>query len=267
MKRPLFMLLLLWTGSAAVADYPLEVIPLKHQTVEQMLPLLKPFVESDGTVTGMNGQLIIRTSPRNLEQLRAIIHKFDHAPRQLRIAVRQGGFTHLHRGSASAEGTVKGEQGSVTVGQPGDGIDLYLDDRRRSYSTDSERYIRATEGMPAFIQSGLSVPLISGGLDPWGRLWVQQAYHDVTSGFYVTPWINGDQVTLEISPFRAEPAGTGQAFRIQNIDTRITGRLGEWITIGGTLLQRQGDQRGITRYGTGSVQSQQPVEVKVELLP
>jgi hypothetical protein len=96
---------------------------------------------------------------------------------------------------------------------------------------------------------------------------MQQQYHDITSGFYVTPWISGNRVTLEISPFHAKPVGNGRVFRIQNIETRITGRLGEWIAIGGTELRRQEDQRGIIRYGTGSLQDRQPVEVKVELAP
>jgi len=264
-RLPLTLALLVWLVQA-VADYPLEIIPLRHQTVEQMLPLLQPFVEQGGAVTGMNGQLIIRTSPENLRQLRAIIRKFDRAPRQLRIAVRQGGAARLQHRSMGAEGTLQGEKGSLTIGRPGDGIDVHLNEHNRSYSTDAERYVRATEGMPAFIQSGLSVPLITGGIGPWGRPWVQQQYHDATSGFYVTPWISGDRVTLEISPFRTQPAGAG-AFRVQNIETRVTGRLGEWIPIGGTELRRNGDQRGISSYRTGGVQSQQPVEVKVELAP
>ena len=264
-RLPLALVLLVWLVRAA-ADYPLEIIPLQHQTVEQMLPQLQPFVETGGTVTGMNGQLIIRTSPENLSQLRAIIRKFDRAPRQLRIAVRQGGATRLQHRSMGAEGTLQGERGSLTIGRPADGINVHLDERNRNYSTDAERYVRATEGMPTFIQSGLSVPLTIGGIDPWGRPWVQQQYHDATSGFYVTPWVSGDRVTLEIAPFRTEPAGAG-TFRVQNIETRVTGRLGEWIPIGGTELRRSDDQRGISSYQTGSVQSQQPVEVKVELAP
>ena len=34
------LVLLAWLAQAT-ADYPLEIIPLEHQTVEQMLPLLQ----------------------------------------------------------------------------------------------------------------------------------------------------------------------------------------------------------------------------------
>ncbi len=254
----------------AWADYPLEVIPLKHQTVEQMLPLLRPFVGKDGTVTGMNGQLVIRTSPQNLAELKKIIHRFDRAPRQLRIAVRQGGAGRLHRRDIGVEGRIPvGDKGSVIIGSPGskEGLHGRISDRSRSYSTEEERYVRATEGVPAFIQSGLSVPVISTGVDPWGRYRVEQRYRNVTSGFYVTPWVNGDQVTLEISPFAARPTGTPQTFAVQNLSTRVSGRLGEWISIGGTAVRRDGARSDVASYGTGTVSGQEPVQIKVELLP
>ncbi len=262
----LFALLL---SAAAWADYPLEVIPLKHQTVDRMLPLLRPFVEKDGTVTGMNGQLIIRTSPQNLAELKKIIDRFDRAPRQLRIAVRQGGAGRFRQRDIGVEGRIPvGDKGSVTIGKPGkeEGLHGRVSDRSRSYSTDEERYVRATEGMPAFIQSGLSVPVISTGVDPWGRYRVEQRYRNVTSGFYVTPWVNGDRVTLEISPFAARPTGTPQTFAVQNMTTRVSGRLGQWIPIGGTAQRRDGSQSNITSYSTGTLSGQQPIEVKVELL-
>jgi len=265
----LVLALLILFVPVALADHPLEIIPLKHQTVEQMVPLLRPFVEEGGTVTGMNGQLVIRTSPENLAELKKIIQRFDRVPRQLRIAVRQGGAGVSTRRGAGVQGRVPvGEKGTVVIGRPGprEGVEARVQANRKQWSTDAERYVRTTEGMPAFIQSGLSVPTITRSVDPWGRYRVEEQYHDVTSGFYVTPWINGDRVTLEISPFAAEPSGTPRSYRIQEMTTRITGRLGEWIPIGGTAQRRQGSSGGITRYSTGSVESQEPIEVKVELL-
>ncbi len=268
MRRPLFLLLFLLSGTLA-AEAPLEVIPLRHRTVEQMLPLLRPFVEEGGTVTGMNGQLVIRTSPENLAELKRIIRRFDRTPRQLRIAVRQGGARSSRSAGAGVRGRIPaGDRGTVTVGRPGpqEGVEARVHSSSRRWSTEAERYIRATEGMPAFIQSGLSVPTFTQSVDPWGRYRLEEQYRDVTSGFYVTPWINGDQVTLEISPFAAEPTGTPRTYQIQEMTTRITGRLGEWIPIGGTALRRDGSGGGITRYATGGVERREAVEVKVELL-
>ncbi len=251
------------------ADPPLAIVALKHQTVERMLPLLRPFVEPGGTVTGMNGQLVIRTSPENLAELKTIIQRFDRAPRQLRITVRQGGFRRSERLEAGVRGRVEaGDEGSVIIGRPGPekGLEGQVEKRYKEWSSEAERYVRATEGQPAFIQSGQSVPTYTHGLGPWGEYRVEERYRDVTSGFYVTPWVNGDRVTLEIAPFSAEPAGTPRHSRIQQITSRVTGRLGAWIAIGGTRLKGKGSRGATTSYATGSVEDQEPVEVKVELI-
>jgi type II secretory pathway component GspD/PulD (secretin) len=253
----------------AWADYPIEIIPLKHQTVEQMLPMLRPFVAAGGTVTGMNGQLIVKTTPENLAQLRQVIDKFDRAPRQLRIEIQQSDMVNIKRRGVGVNGTVPiGDHGSVTVGRPSDhGVDVHIQDRSKIWSTDANRYVRATEGMPAFIQTGYSVPVASGYTDAWGRYRWERSYHDVTSGFYVTPWINGDRVTLEISPFRGQLTNRRNTFRVQQITTRVTGKLGEWISLGGADMLGQGGSQGLSGYSSGSSVNQTPVSVKVELLP
>ena len=42
------------------AEMTLEIIPLKHRLVNDVVPTLQALVAEGGTVTGMNDQLIIR---------------------------------------------------------------------------------------------------------------------------------------------------------------------------------------------------------------
>ncbi|PWT71635.1 MAG: secretin, partial [Proteobacteria bacterium] len=78
------------------------------------------------------------------------------------------------------------------------------------------------------------------------------------TGFYVTPRVNGDRVTLEVSTSRdrlRNPA-TG-AISVQHVGTVVSGRLGEWIEIGGSdqrmdrtqseILARSRDARSDSR--------------------
>ena len=59
-------------------------------------------------------------------------------------------------------------------------------------------------------------------------------YRNVSSGFYVTPRINGELVTLEIAPRleRLTPE-YGGAIDTQYASAIVNGRLGEWIALGG----------------------------------
>lgn len=267
LSQSLSALILLWLcGGPALADWPLEIIPLQHQTVEQMLPLLRPFVTEGGTVTGMNGQLVLRTSPDNLAELRRIIERFDRAPQQLLISVRQGGARHHRNRRLGVEGRHTSDRGTLTIGRGGDGIHLYLEGRDKHLSTEAVRQLRVSEGQPAFIQSGQQLPVVTTSPGPWGRPWPQRQYIDATSGFSVTPWVQGDRVTLEIHPFERRLGDARGSLEVQTLTTRITGRLGEWIPLGGSHLEESGEKSGLIHHATGNRRELQPVEVKVERL-
>ena len=66
MKRIFMFFLFALVSGFLHAGYPLEIIEMKARSVEEMIPIIRPLVEPDGTVTGMQNQLIIRTSPERL---------------------------------------------------------------------------------------------------------------------------------------------------------------------------------------------------------
>ena len=59
--------------------------------------------------------------------------------------------------------------------------------------------IQASEGQPALIQIGQSIPITSTSTDGYGRIQSDTEYRNVTQGFYVTPSLSGDTVRLQIS--------------------------------------------------------------------
>ena len=81
--------LLLAAAVAGAADMRIEVVPLKHRLAQDVIPILEPLVDKGGTVTGMNDQVIIKSTPSNLRQLRKVLNTLDRAPRRLRISVRR----------------------------------------------------------------------------------------------------------------------------------------------------------------------------------
>ena len=52
-----FLVLLLFLAPAVLAQGTLEVIPLRHRTVEQLLPVLRPLLEPGGALSGQSNQL------------------------------------------------------------------------------------------------------------------------------------------------------------------------------------------------------------------
>lgn len=67
MARAFLALVMLICASGAAAQMVLEVIPLRHRTVEEVIPVLQPMMVRDSSLSGTRGQLIVRTTPANLE--------------------------------------------------------------------------------------------------------------------------------------------------------------------------------------------------------
>ena len=265
------------------AQLQVEVIPLQNRPLEQVIPIIQPLVGEGGTVTGMNNQLIVKTTPANLAEIKKVLQSLDTPTRRLMITVRQDVDGNMVRERSSLDGSYSTGNiriGTISPGRAGPGAEVRAGDaagntiRWRGVSTQSTRAenndfrVQTVEGEPAFIQTGQSVPVANQ------NAYVTQdgvviedtvAYHDVTSGFYVIPRLNGNNVTLSVSPnlSRSLPQ-QGGAFEVQNIETTVHGRLGEWISVGGvnqTINQDSTSVLATTRRHGGETRS---VLIKVE---
>lgn len=282
------IVLLLLAGAPLADDYVVEVVPLKHRLVNDVLPALRELVEPGGTVTGLNNQLIIRSTPDNLAQLKQVLATLDTRQRQLRITVRQGiaANDQLQRNELAARVGAGDVAAAIAVpgpgplAGPGAGIVVGDDDNQIAYrnyrtqgSDDSANthFVTAIEGSPAFISAGQIVPLPrqTAVLTPYGAS-IQESldYQDVAAGFYVTPQVSGDTVRLEIAPFadKLDSRGGGQIAQ-HGLSTAASGRLGEWIPLGGAAESYNQTDGGITHSTRRQGSDSYDVWVKVDILP
>src|SRR5690349_5090073 len=82
-------LLALVIALPVLAQQDVEIIPLRHQTLDRVLPALQPVLEPGGTLSGMNDQLLLRASPRNRQEIRRALAAIDIPLRRLVIHVSQ----------------------------------------------------------------------------------------------------------------------------------------------------------------------------------
>lgn len=208
---------------AATGD-EIAVIPLRHRAVEQVVPILQPLIDPGGALSGMGDSLIVRSSPENIEQLRQVLSAIDTAPRTLMISVRQG-----NRAAANLRGA---------------GVDDRMD---REHDAVLQR-VKTLEGNPAHIAIGQSLPVPSGytAVTPGGVV-IQNTVtmQDYATGFTVLPRLSGDQVTLEIVTAKDRAIGYSGAAQTQGMATTVSGRLGEWIDLGGVGQTIVRDERTI----------------------
>src|SRR5687768_3088431 len=110
-------LLFLAALSAPASSAALEVIPLKYRTADQLIPVLKPLLDPQGSISGMQNQLIIRTTPRNLAELERVLATLDTRPRRVMLTVTQAGAAS--RDQDALEASARISAGGTTVVVPG----------------------------------------------------------------------------------------------------------------------------------------------------
>ena len=262
MKRLLYALLFL---SSLTWGQTLEIISLRHRSAEDLLPQLAPFVERGGAISGMNDKLFLRAGSRNQAEIRSLVATLDTPLRRLMISVRQDGADTGSDRGAGVTGRVETGAGGTTISGRGH---LYQSDSRSR--RDISQQVQTIDGGRAAILVGESffLPLRQVVLTPAGVVISETlVQRDLGTGFVAVPRLSGERVTLDISPRDDTPGPLPGSVNTQRLITTISGRLGEWLELGGSVGEQSGTTGGITRYGTQSATRSRRLQLKVDELP
>jgi type II secretory pathway component GspD/PulD (secretin) len=277
----LVLFLLYLTASAARAE-AITTFQLQNRPAEEVLPVVEPMLGPNETITGQGFKLFLRASPETQAQVRQMIDSLDVAAKMLLISVFQGNDRDLRALAVGGHFEAQSGDGSLSVGSDkprGRGADISYSTRNASagVNTISTRgrlqdnpihQLRITEGTEGYIETGEQIPYFSGA--NWlghGALVGGVDYKDVTTGFYVMPRVHGDQVTMQVSPFKQSQSKTrGGDINTQRAHTTITGRLGEWLPIGGTTEQTQRSQSSTGRFSSTHSRDNESIWIKADLV-
>lgn len=252
--------LLVSSALPSLAQQVLEVIELRYRSADEVIPILKPLMPPDATISGMRDKLVIRTTRANLIELRRVLDLIDNMPRRLAISVRQeesgsGSATDLEvRGRVGAgSDTVEGRARSTQAGRSGG----------------STQTVQVLEGNAALIRIGVSMPVRSREITSGPGGVVQQRdtveYRDVDTGFYAQPRVHDGQVTIQLATRRDSVVDNRRgSIQIQRVESIVSGRLGEWIEVGGILQDEVRDESGIVYYGSGTSGDRRRILIRVD---
>jgi hypothetical protein len=284
-----FAALLLCVGAGvALAQTVVEVIPLQYRSGEQVIPVIRPLLGPDSSVSGFQNQLVIRATPAELAQVRRVLAGIDTVPRRLLITVRQDAGIERDRREAEISGSLGNDNARVTI--PGSGsrsggnavlregddrLRARVVDAQRSGSSSTTQSIQVLEGRSAFIRIGESRPVRSRQVERIivngqvvDRVVESAEYRNADTGFSVLPRLQGNIVTLDIDPrndsFDDARRGT---INVQRVTTTVSGRLGEWIDLGGVIDSRSDERSALLGRSNTRTDERRGVQVKVEELP
>jgi len=267
--------------SALAETLVTEVVPVGYRSAAELLPVLRPLVPTPGSINAFQNQLVIRTTPDNLQEIRAVLATLDSPPANLLVTVKRSLDESIRRDLAAARVRVGAGDAVVTLGggaraglgsgaRGADGASASVRvERGVTTRRDGDvQTLRVLEGREAYIHGGESVPVgeravVIGG----GGVSVVEGvrYESFGSGFAVRPELRGDQVTLHITPGRRERRGDGSA-AVQEASTVISARLGEWMQIGGFDASGARTSRDIGASSSITTRREDALYVKVDRL-
>ena len=275
----LAMLALLFAVAQAAS---LTTIQLQNRPAEEVIPVIEPMLASGDVISGRGFKLFLRASPETLATVREMLDVLDRPAKVLQISVFQGSTRGLGELGLSGRLQIEGGDGSVSIGGAGNGSNggsiTYSTDggsasiegssTRQRLSDSPIHQVRVTEGNEAYIETGAQIPYFSGAgwTLPRGSTGGVQFKKAVT-GFYVLPRVNGDRVTLQVSPFKNRQGNTpGGSIETQSASTTITGTLGDWLLIGGVSEELRQAERGTGSTTSTRSRSNNSIWIKADLV-
>jgi hypothetical protein len=249
----------------------LAVIELNHRRADDVIPVITPFLGAGDTLSGKDGLLFLNTTPENLARIQEIIAHLDQTTRQLAITVVQGENALDTLGALSVSGSVAiGDNVTAGVGghrgQPDDTLIVDARSRQRTHRSSDVQRVLVQAGQTATVYVGLSEPVPLGSPTLHGMHYHQiQGYREILTGVLVTPRLSGETISLDIETRRDRPVDGGSGtVRTQGIQTRVQGRLNEWIEIGGILSGTARKENRRAYDGQGETVSRHKVFIKID---
>lgn len=267
-------MLLLTTSATADQNDPLQIIDLKNRPADEIIPVIKPMLKPNDAITGTGFQLFIRTDAKTLEEVTRLLQAMDKAPRNLIIKVRNDVDSKSKSTDFETSGNYEiGDDVNVVVGSnppKNEGTKVKINQTKNTTRKNAEHMLRVIEGGQAFIAAGEIRPYEHRtiirhryGVSVYDNI----DYQDVTSGFYVTPRLTGNgNVSLHVQPhYRSVSDQHDGTIDVQEADTRIEAKIGEWVQIGGVDTGGNVKDSGILSTSRNSTDRQSAIYIKVEL--
>lgn len=245
---------------AALGQHALEIIPLRHSTVEQVLPTLRALLEPGATLTGQANQLIVRASPENLAEIRRALDAIDRPRKRLQISVRFDDSLDASEQGIDAGGRISNRGARVEIGAR---------DERSSAQERVDQRLQVLEGSRAYISTGQSRTLPQRQIiQTPGGLIAQETFvvQETSTGFEVAPRLAGDRVMLDIEPQR-QSFSDGSApggLSTQGLATTISAPLGEWVEVGAAVSNASRDDRTLASASRSRSAASRRIWLKVE---
>lgn len=266
--RLLLFLVLCLSATYACAQRELTTIAVHYTEAQQMAAVIRPYLSDGSSVSVFQNQLVLNATAEELAKTRALLQQLDVMGKQLLVSLRTDGVGSDSRRGVDVQGTLQSGN-TVITNQPGrmsteTRTTVRVQNHSGTSAGNGNQSVRVTEGMPAFIGTGMTAPVQSVSVGPDGRRYYQQDYVNAVSGFYATTWVNDGVVRISID--QSNDRVQGRQIATQGLRSEVSGALGEWLPIGAINNAATQQDQGLGSRGQSRLTSSTQLFIKVDSL-
>jgi len=265
LKKITLLLLFLVSLNCMATSKVMEIISLKNRPASEIQPIIASLLDSSDSVIPNGFNLIIKTTPTKLSEIKAIIKQLDNALNNLKITVIQSAETRAKELNAgiNVNVTIPLHKPSAIQGN----VNARYQQKDHQKSRRNEQVLTTLEGTAAYIKAGSNQPIQTTRIynSAYGQRTVSREtqFIEATTGFAVLPRLNGEQVILEISPWSDNMRRNGR-LETQGAKTTIRTHLGEWVEIGSVDEQKQSENSGLLSHQQSNRSQTTHILVKID---
>lgn len=219
-----------------------------QQPGQDLIPQIAPLYGNSAKFSAKNNTLIVRAAATILQEIEQLLQQIDTPLHNLLIEVTSSLAGNSDFQHDSFNGTIS----DTISNRPGTTSTTIHTRRNRSKDEPDLFKIRTLEGQWAAINVGKKVPYYNNNnAYPYdNRLLGGVELVDVQSGFDVYPVVIGNQVNLKVRPYNSSMNREySKHINTGSIETIVSGDIGQWIDLGGTINQLNEQADGIN-YST-----------------
>lgn len=260
-------------GLSQICHAETAFIQLNFRPASEVMPFVEDMLSPEGRASfdQRTNTVVIMDTQASIDHIRGFLERLDKPGKQARVTVRfhEAGSSSSRYGRV--DGSVSGNKWRVSKGRTRrDGVDVYLDERNRRRSDESEYFINVMSGSWAYILVGKEIIYEQY----WGDLCRRYGggcaqdffLRRIESGVEVKPTIIGNRADIEVIPRISGPDSRGRedVVRFAGASTRMSAPLGQWVTIGGSSGKSNEVMRALLERGRGQGQSVLSISMMVQ---
>lgn len=270
MLKSLLVIFMCCFSAQALADAEFKIISLQHRFAEDILSSIQPLVGSEGSVTALQNNLIIRASSENMLQIEQVIATLDTVRQNLKITVKRENNLNTQDNQIGVSGRKR--IGNVAISNnryPNtrqDGVQVDITNKQSDAYNSSNQFINVVDGERAFISTGQSIPYTQEWVLLTKRYIQMQRvteFVEINTGFAVRPRSIGNQIELEITPRFSQPNQSG-VIDFETLTTIVRVNKGDWLDLGGIMQQKDDVSRAILSRSNNGQSTSSHLLIRVE---